>query len=282
MSAIDDVDHRRLLFLGLTDDARPRLAAFWRHAAPQLPRILDAFYQHVSSVPALATLVGPHLARLKPAQSQHWERLFSGRFDDDYFASVRRVGRAHVRIGLEPRWYIGGYNFVLPQFTAIIRRVHRFSPAAQRRMESAVMAAAFLDMDVALSVYMDGSMAEAAQARSMRVANLTTQFASEAGEMMQVIAAAATELHATAASMAVQAAGTAGDGSAAAVAAQSTNGSVQIVASATEELTASTLAIGEQIKRAGEITQRAVAQANRTDVIVQALAGAAQKIGEVV
>ncbi|MBN8902151.1 MAG: hypothetical protein J0H57_14060, partial [Rhodospirillales bacterium] len=161
-------------------------------------------------------------------------------------------------------------------------RMHRFSPDAQRKTEAAVMAAVFLDMDVALSVYMDGSMAEAAQNRSARIEHMTKRFATEAGEMMQVIAAAATELHASAASMTAQAVGTARDGESAAAASHVTSDSVQTVASATEQLSASIVEIARQIDRAGDITRRAVEQANRTDAVVQALSGAAQKIGDVV
>jgi methyl-accepting chemotaxis protein len=32
-----------------------------------------------------------------------------GDFDDAFMKGVMAVGHAHARIGLEPRWYIGGY-----------------------------------------------------------------------------------------------------------------------------------------------------------------------------
>ncbi|WP_439375687.1 protoglobin domain-containing protein [Bradyrhizobium sp. PMVTL-01] len=35
-------------------------------------------------------------------------RLFSGRFDEEHIRGVRNIGLAHNKIGLEPRWYIGG------------------------------------------------------------------------------------------------------------------------------------------------------------------------------
>ena len=40
-------------------------------------------------------MMGNQTARLKGVQGAHWERLFSGRFDDAYFESVRTVGSVH-------------------------------------------------------------------------------------------------------------------------------------------------------------------------------------------
>ena len=90
----------------------------------ELPEIIDGFYQHVTSVPQLKALVGDQVPRLKQAQTAHWKRLFSGRFDDAYFAGVRTIGAVHHRIALEPRWYIAGYTYVLNRLVALaVRRI---------------------------------------------------------------------------------------------------------------------------------------------------------------
>jgi hypothetical protein len=80
------------------------LAGFWPVAEAAPPAFLDDFYRHIVAVPALAKMLGNDVGRLKRAQGGHWGRLFSGRFDDGYFASVRAIGLMHVKIGLEPRW----------------------------------------------------------------------------------------------------------------------------------------------------------------------------------
>ncbi len=79
-------------------------------------------------MPELAARLGQDIPRLKSAQGTHWERLFSGRFDDGYFDSVRRIGLVHNRIELEPRWYIGGYSFVLSALTDLAVRTYRWRP----------------------------------------------------------------------------------------------------------------------------------------------------------
>ena len=39
--------------------------------------------------------------------------LFSCQFAEGYFARVSRMGQAHEKAGLEPRWYLGAYGHVL-------------------------------------------------------------------------------------------------------------------------------------------------------------------------
>ena len=79
------------------------IKAFWPAVEAELPTIVDAFYQHVSTVPHLKALVGDQIARSKQAQTTHCQRLFSGRFDEAYFNSVHTIGIVHHKIGLEPR-----------------------------------------------------------------------------------------------------------------------------------------------------------------------------------
>lgn len=57
---------------------------------------------------------------------------------------------------------------------------------------------------------------------------------------------------------------------------------VQTVAASTEELLSSIEEIGRQVSQSSNITQQAVAEAERTDGKIQSLAEAAQRIGEVV
>jgi hypothetical protein len=87
------------------------LAAFWPTIEPRLPEIIEGFYRHLVTIPRLKQMVGEQIPRLKQAQASHWRRLFSGRFDAAYFSGVQTIGRVHHKIGLEPRWYIGGYAY---------------------------------------------------------------------------------------------------------------------------------------------------------------------------
>src|SRR5579883_1848362 len=109
----------RLDFLQIDDETRALLRGFLPALERALPAILDGFYRHVARYPELARLFGSDgMARARSLQAKHWASLFSGRFDDDYVASVRRIGQVHARIGLAPRWYIGAYAFTMEKLLA--------------------------------------------------------------------------------------------------------------------------------------------------------------------
>ncbi len=41
------------------------------------------------------------------------DTIVNGDFGETYYEKVQSIGQTHARIGLEPRWYIGGYAIVL-------------------------------------------------------------------------------------------------------------------------------------------------------------------------
>jgi len=271
----------RLTFMQITPDTGKVLSGFWPHVQSALPGILDGFYRHVTSEPQLVHLVGNQTGRLKTAQSVHWERLFSGRFDAAYFDSVRAVGTVHAKIGLEPRWYIGGYNYVLVQLSALAGRVHRFAPKRARHVTQALVTAVLLDMDVAISVHQD-LFVEAAEQRSKSIDILTRAFEVKADELVGQVSSAATELQATAQSMTGIAGTATQQATNVAAAAEQASVNVQTVASAAEELASSITEISRQVAQSAKVAGKAREDARRTDGVVQALADGAQKIGEVV
>ena len=118
--------------------------------------------------------------------------------------------------------------------------------------------------------------------RSTRLERLVRGFEEQVGEMTGVLAAAATELEATARGMTGSAQQTnlqAGEVSAAAEAAGS---GVQTVAASAEQLSASIAEIARQIGQSASMTTQAVDKARETDATVHALADGAEKIGAVV
>jgi len=101
-------------------------------------------------------------------------------------------------------------------------------------------------------------------------------------EIADIVASASTEMRATAESMAEAAEDTTRRASDVASAAHLASSNVQTVSAAGEELSASIAEIARQVAQSNNVTQRAVAEADRTSVSVQSLAEAAQKIGNVV
>jgi len=124
--------------------------------------------------------------------------------------------------------------------------------------------------------------AEAKMARARRMAEAAARFESEAGGLVKSVAAAATQMDATATSLASGAEETSRQATAVSAAAEQASANVQTVASAAEELSSSIREISRQVTESTKMAQDAVAEAARTNHTVEALAGGAQKIGEVV
>ncbi|GHD61584.1 hypothetical protein GCM10017083_49120 [Thalassobaculum fulvum] len=271
----------RLRFMRADDETTAVLRETWQLIEPELPRILEGFYRHVLAVPALARLVGDKASTLTAAQNAHWKRLFTSGFDAGYVASVRRIGSAHNRIGLEPRWYIGGYNYVMCELVDIIIRRNRWSTAKAASAVTATTKAIMIDMDFAISVYQEEMLAER-QARQHRMDQAIRDFRSESEGVLGLVGEAIDAMRAVAQSMTGTAQQTMDQSVSVAAASEQASSNVQTVASAAEELSSSIMEIDRQVGESARITSTAVASAERTNVQIKGLAEAAQKIGEVI
>jgi methyl-accepting chemotaxis protein len=277
----DQALDERLRFLKIDAATREDMRAVWKLIADALPGMLERFYAHVATVPRLSSMVGAHHKRLVGAQAAHWERLFSARFDAEYVASIRRIGLTHHRIGLEPRWTIGGYGFLMDELTRHLSATHRFRPRALARRLAATNRAVMLDMDYALSAYQD-ILVEERHRRGQALAEAIEAFSGAVHESLKVAADAGAALHASANALD----GATGEASAlarqVARAAEQTSNNVNAGAAATEELSISVREIGLQASRSAEVARNAAENAEATNKSVVALADRAREIGQVV
>jgi archaellum component FlaC len=271
----------RVRFLRITPSKTAALRELWKLVEPKLPAILDDFYEHVTSEPSLKAMVGNKVPALKRAQTTHWRRLFAANFDEEFYKSVHAIGIMHHRIGLEPRWYIGGYAFVMDRLTDIAIGTYRWSP---RRLGAAVAAlngCIMLDMDIAISVYQEALLIER-ERRGKKVDDLLLAFEDKTGDLVGKVASAAEQLRATAQTLSATTDETTQQVSNVAAAVEEASVNVQTVASAAEELHSSVSEISRQVTQSSSIAEMAVSEAHRTDEIVKALASGAQRIGDVV
>jgi methyl-accepting chemotaxis protein len=271
----------RLRFLGITDETLSLLREAGQLVEPHIDRILDGFYASVQAFPETSRLFPSEESkvRARELQKRHWlTYIFAGRFDDDYLHAVERIGRAHNQAGVEPRWYLASYCFVLNEIGTILLTALRKKPARANTMLVAVNKAIFLDADLAISGYN-------AQQREQQERNLgkrADRFEADMGALSQVIASAATELNATAQSMTGVADNTAEQARQVARAADQASDNVRAVASSSERLSASIDEISRQVGESTRISHSAVDEAERANELVNGLASAADKIGEVV
>lgn len=251
-----------------------------------LPAVLDEFYVHLRKFPDTAAFFknSDHMMSARGGQLRHWSTLLDGHFDDAYAASIARIGETHHRIGLDPQWHIGGYNVMLTGlFHAIADGLQ--PPARSARvsyrsanppvpetlaLQTAVLKVAMVDLDLAISVYLNAGrrdlnrLATSVVAMANSVAVTTEELRSAA----QIVATAAdTSTHQTAT---------------VAAAAEQASVNVRTVAMAADELSSSVKEIGRQVASSTEITRQAVRTADQTSDKVRQLTHASQKVGEVV
>ncbi|MEO5375666.1 MAG: globin-coupled sensor protein [Alphaproteobacteria bacterium] len=271
----------RIRFLKIDDETRSLLREFRTVLSPHIDSVLDAFYNHIRGHSETSRLFSSPdgLRRAREQQKRHWiDNVFSGEFGEAYMAQVTAIGKTHERVGLEPRWYIGGYCFIQNMIVDIVQTAFRKKPEKAAAILRAVNKAVYLDMDLAIAVYIETARETAAKVLNEQA----NAFETNVHGMVQVVSSAATELQATSQSMANTAEQTSRQSTVVAAAAEEAAGNVQTVAAAAEELSASISEISRQVSESSRISSDAVREAERTNALVNGLAEAASKIGQVV
>jgi methyl-accepting chemotaxis protein len=195
MSSVKDL-RERLDFMQLDASARDRIRAIQPIIMAAMPEALESFYARVRATPETRAFFSDekHIGAARDKQLGHWAVISSGAYDEPYARAVNTIGEVHARIGLEPRWYIGGYALVLERLVGKVLEArwprHALSgkgvSAGSTAAELGVLVkASLLDMDLAISVYLEALDArrEAAEtARHLAEAEQTVVFeALEAG-----------------------------------------------------------------------------------------------------
>jgi methyl-accepting chemotaxis protein len=179
---------QRMHFIKLDEEGKAAIRSLKPLIDKELPAILDSFYMRIREFPEVSRFFSDagRVGQAKNAQLRHWARISSSDFSQDYLHSVRTIGQTHARIGLEPRWYIGGYALITEQIivaalTALWPRGLLKSKAAKSgdvaAALGAVVKAVLLDMDFAISTYI-----EAAEARRRLAEEASAATAKQAEE----------------------------------------------------------------------------------------------------
>jgi methyl-accepting chemotaxis protein len=259
----------RLAFNQIDEGTSSLLREHKEFIMAELPAVLDRFYDHVSKFPETAAFFRnrEHMMSAKQAQLRHWDMITDARFDQGYEASISRIGETHNRIGLDPRWYIGGYNALITGMVeAIAAKLQppRTPNASVERwlrergldrktaLQGALIKAALLDMDLAIAVYLEAGRRE----RRATLDRLAAEFDKAVAGVVNSVGATARELQAAAEAMTGAARKTADQSTAVAGAAEEASSNVRTVAAAADELSASVREIGRQVASSTDVAGR--------------------------
>ncbi len=285
-----------------------------------LPGALDTFYGQVAERPETRAFFSgaSHIGSAKRRQIDHWETISSGRFDDGYVSAVTTVGETHARIGLEPRWYIGGYALVLEALIASVTTARwprggmlRRGPSLEKVSAElgALAKATLLDMDYAISVYLAAADAARREAETQVLAveraaivqtigagmtalaegdlgyRIETELAAEYAQMREDFNAALVRLEDAIASVAGNAAAV--DAGADELTRASDDlsrrterqaAALEETAAALDQITATVKATADGARQAGEVVAAAKAQAELSAAVVERAVGAMGQI----
>ena len=91
-----------------------RLQAMAARIQPYHAGIVDRFYEAILEDPGARSVLKSEaqVVRLRASLSQWLESLFVGPYDSAYFEKRARIGRVHVKVGLEQRYMLGAMNLI--------------------------------------------------------------------------------------------------------------------------------------------------------------------------
>ncbi len=270
----------RLQFLNVDQATRAALVEFRPVLDKHVQDVLGKFYDHVARYPDLVKMFGGegNIARARNAQATHWSGIFEGKFDQAYVDRVRRIGKTHERIGLEPRWYIGGYALAMGELMAIAVKHYEGQPDKLTEALQAMVKALFLDMDYAISIYIEEGKVNFAN----RLNTLASGFEASVKGVVKTVSESAGAMKTSAQQMAGIAEDATKRATAVAAASEEASTNVQTVAAAAEELSSSITEISRQVAQSTSISGQAVQEADKANAQVRTLAETAAKIGDVV
>jgi rsbT co-antagonist protein RsbR len=150
----------RRAFYEITDEDLARLAKLRALAHRSSDGVVEALYQLLLGNAESRAFFSDETAirHVKKMQHDYFVGLFDGRCDLAYVENRLRVGAAHERIGLAPKWYIGAYG----RYLRLIFD-HMFADAAAFGVEPAeavksVTKLVLFDMSLAIDTYIAANL----------------------------------------------------------------------------------------------------------------------------
>ncbi len=156
MSALDD-RQIRLAFLEIGEEDIENLQSLKPVLEKHSEGFVSAFYRHLLSFEETHRLLAdPEVKnRLLVAQREYLLSLASPSFDDAYFQGRREIGITHMRVGLEPRWYLGAYALYQRLLVPLIWEHHRGNSALAERIVISLHKRLMLDAQLAMESYIE-------------------------------------------------------------------------------------------------------------------------------
>jgi methyl-accepting chemotaxis protein len=167
--SLDRLLASRTAFFNLGPEAQARIVSLAPLIAREMPAALDRLYVRIHETKGVRDVFATQAQRerARSGQMRHWRTMTAGSLTPNYLASVRRIGEAHARVGLDPQWFIGGYALLLEHLIeatvaeraprAFGRRTISPDTVEMGRTVSALARMVLMDVGSSVSVYLDAA-----------------------------------------------------------------------------------------------------------------------------
>ncbi|MGB8954934.1 MAG: globin-coupled sensor protein [Tumebacillaceae bacterium] len=90
----------------------------------EIEGVLVSFYENLQQEPALTKIIEDNstVERLQKTLRRHLIEMFSGEINEAFIEQRGTIARVHVRIGLQPKWYMCAFQDLLLTFLDILDR----------------------------------------------------------------------------------------------------------------------------------------------------------------
>lgn len=85
------------------------------------------FYKNLEHEPSLMNIITDNstVSRLKTTLHKHIYEMFSGKLNDGFIKQRNIIAHVHVRIGLQPKWYLAAFQDLLNSLIDVITPAYR-------------------------------------------------------------------------------------------------------------------------------------------------------------
>lgn len=139
--------------VGFGESDAANIRALAPHIAPVLPEVIDNFYARLlASEGARSVFTGgeAQIAALRGVLSTWLEELLAGPYDATYYEKRRRIGSAHVRVGLPQHYMFTGMELI---WQDLERKIRARGISGEDEKLRSVHKALMLDLAVMLESY---------------------------------------------------------------------------------------------------------------------------------
>ncbi|MBN2327057.1 MAG: PAS domain S-box protein [Candidatus Omnitrophica bacterium] len=148
-------------YVKLSDKDRSALRSLAPWLLPQIPEIVDRFYEHLQSLPVSTPLsnLSEQIEKIKAAQIEYFQKILEGDFDENHIKDHKKFS------GLTPKCRLGAYAFFCETLFPLLQESFPSGGDQQPAAQIALVKTFFLDIQIAIESYIYSFSEELLQTR---------------------------------------------------------------------------------------------------------------------